>query len=112
MRLMRKRNPQVKEDGFGALLPHAAEYVPELLAEFRDEQNDHGLRCWLLELLGEARSPELVPFFAEQLTSQDDSFRDWAVHALRQIGTKQAREVLYRAGLGRKPATVPMRDGG
>jgi len=57
MRLMRKHDPQLREDGFHTLLPVAGEHVTELIDEFNAERDDHGLRCWLLELIGEARSP-------------------------------------------------------
>jgi hypothetical protein len=36
------------------LLPVAAEHVTELIDEFNTEHDDHGLRCWLLELIGAA----------------------------------------------------------
>ena len=47
---MRRRDPQAREDGLHLLLPDAAASVDELIAEFTAEQDDHGLRCWLLEL--------------------------------------------------------------
>ena len=58
MWLMRRHDPQVREDGFGILLPHAAKHVDELMAAFIEERDDHGLRCWLLELIGHAKSPK------------------------------------------------------
>jgi hypothetical protein len=50
MRLMRQHDPALMEDGFGLLRGHAGEHIEELIAEFGREENDHGLRCWLLEL--------------------------------------------------------------
>jgi hypothetical protein len=97
MRLMRRHDPQAKEDGFGLLLPHAAEHVEELVAEFAQEREDHGLRCWLLELIGEARSPVALPLLVQQVHSDDESLRSWAVRGLEQLDTKQAREQLWRA---------------
>jgi thymidylate synthase ThyX len=55
MRMMRKHDPQVQEDGFAILEPIAADVLPRLIAAFNDEP-DHGLRCWLLELIGNARA--------------------------------------------------------
>jgi hypothetical protein len=52
MWLMRRRDPQDREDGFCLLLPHAGEHVEEPTAELVSERDDHGLRCWLLELIG------------------------------------------------------------
>lgn len=100
MRLMRRRDPQLSEDGFAMLRPHAREYLPELMTEFEHEQ-DHGLRCWLLELVGEARDERALPLLAEQLSSLDESLRDWAVRGLRQLDTHQARQLLYRARANR-----------
>jgi hypothetical protein len=97
MRLMRRHDPQAREDGFQLLLPHAADHVEELVTEFAQERDDHGLRCWLLELLGEARSPRALPLFVQQLHGDDEAFRDRAVRGLEQLDTKPAREELWKA---------------
>ncbi|SDT72797.1 hypothetical protein SAMN04515669_6747 [Jiangella sp. DSM 45060] len=96
MRLMRRHDPQSQEDGFRLLLPHAADHVGELLQAFADE-HDHGLRCWLLELIGAARSPAALPLLVEQLHGDDTSLREWAARGLRLLDTKPAREHLWRA---------------
>lgn len=92
--LMRKRDPQLREDGFHFLLPNAAGHVPELIRDFQLE-TDHGLRCGLLELIGEARSREALPFLLEQLRSPDESFRDWADRGLRRLDIPEARKALF-----------------
>ncbi|QFU92718.1 hypothetical protein YIM_37805 [Amycolatopsis sp. YIM 10] len=97
MRLMRARDPQDREDGFHFLLPHAAEHVDRLIAEFTEERTDHGLRCWLLELIGHARSANALPILTEQLHADDDSLRFWAVRGLEQLDTKPARYELWKA---------------
>lgn len=97
MRLMRKHDPQAKEDGFQALLRCADEHVEELIAAFEQEHDDHGLRRWLLELIGEARSPLALPTLAEQLYSEDESLRSWAVRGLQQLDTPPARQELWKA---------------
>jgi hypothetical protein len=97
MRLMRRHDPQLMEDGFWLLRGHAAEHTDELIAEFGREDNDHGLRCWLLELIGEARSERALPLLAEQLHSSDEAFQRWAVRGLEALGTKAARRALYQA---------------
>ncbi len=99
IRRMHKHDPQTREEGFAALLPHAHEYVDQLMAEFRTE-TDHGLRCWLLELIGEARSPVAYPLLVEHLHSDDDSLGSWAIYGLRSLGTKEARRALWNAGVG------------
>lgn len=97
MRLMRAHDPQAQEDGFGLLLPHAAEHVDQLIAEFALERTDHGLRCWLLELIGQARSPKALAVLAEQLNGDDEFLRRWAARGLEQLATKAARYELWKA---------------
>lgn len=96
MRLMRRHDPQAREDGFHLLLPHAAEHLDALIAELSHER-DRGLRCWLLELVGEARSPHAIPVLAEHLHGDDAELRSWAVRGLEQLNTKAARRELWKA---------------
>lgn len=96
MEMMRKRDPQTQEDGFHWLEPHAGEYVHELIEEFAKE-DDHGLRCWLIELIGSARSPDAFAFLAGQLRSVNERFRFWAISGLKRLGTKEARTLLWQA---------------
>jgi hypothetical protein len=97
LRSMRSGDPQRKEDGFDFLREHADSYVDQLIAEFEAERDDHGLRCWLLELVAEARSSRALPVFAGQLQADDESLRFWAVRGLEMLDTREAREELYRA---------------
>jgi HEAT repeat protein len=97
MRLMRSGEPQRREDGYHALLPHAAEHLGELISEFELERDDHGLRCWLLELIGAARSPAALPVLAAQLGSGDEALRVRAAAALERLDTREARTLLWRA---------------
>jgi hypothetical protein len=97
LHMMRSRNAVVSEDGFGWLLPRPSEFLPELMAEFGRER-DHGLRCWLLELIGEARDSRALALLVEQLRSPDESFRWWAVRGLRALNTHEARKALFDAG--------------
>jgi HEAT repeat protein len=96
MRLMRSRDPQTSEDGFHLLLPHAASHIEALITEFSRE-SDHGLRCWLLELIGEARSPRALPLLVEQLNGDDEALRSRAARGLEHLDTKPARHHLYQA---------------
>jgi hypothetical protein len=96
MELMRRHDPQKQEDGFALLRAHAAEHLDELSAEFHRE-SDHGLRCWLLELIGHARSPHALPLLIEQLSSSDEALRGWAVAGLQLLGGREARQALHRA---------------
>lgn len=97
MQLMRSHNPQAREDGFQLILPCADEHVEELINAFHEECIDDGLRCWLLELIGEARSPRALPTLAQHLYSGDDSLQTWAVSGLEKLGTKPARQELWKA---------------
>lgn len=93
---MRKRDPQLQEDGYHLLLPHAHEYVQQLMEQFTQE-TDHGLRCWLLELLAEAKDPSALPLFLEYLHSDEGSLRATAIRGLKQLNTKEARSALWKA---------------
>jgi len=103
--MMRKHNPQTSEDGFYFLLPHAAEYVDDLMAEFQAEK-EHGLRCWFLELIGAARSAKAFDLLRDQLQSEDEAMRYWAIQGLQELNTPEARQVLFDAGV-RKGAAQP-----
>ena len=51
-------------------------------------RNNYGLECWLLELIGQARSEHAFPLLAAHLHSPDESFRGWAVTGLENLGAK------------------------
>jgi HEAT repeat protein len=95
---MMRHSGEVSEEGFGLLLPHAAKYLPQLIAAFWDDDNA-GIRDWLVELVGEAKSPAAMPFLIERLDDDDESVRDMAVSMLRKLNTKEARTVLWQKGL-------------
>jgi hypothetical protein len=97
MREMRSRDPQRREDGFDFLREHADSFVEELIAEFAAERDDHGLRCWLLELVAEARSPRAFSLLTSELWNSDESLRFWAIRGLEMLDTREARTELYRA---------------
>lgn len=96
MAMMRKRDPLAQEEGFHLLRPHASEHVGELIEEFRRE-SDLGLRCWLLELIGEARSAAAFDLLAEQLRSPSPALRGWAIRGLKALGTTASRTLLWEA---------------
>ncbi|WP_026411463.1 HEAT repeat domain-containing protein [Actinomadura oligospora] len=96
MTMMRAADPQRRVDGFDFLREHADAYVPELAAEFEREP-DQGLRCWLLELLAEARSPEAMPVLTVQLANDDESLRLWAVRGLEMLDSREAHAALDAA---------------
>ena len=89
MGMMRKHDRQVQEDGFALVKQVAAEHVADLISAYAREE-DHGLRCWLLELIGDARSPEALPVLREALASHE-----WARVGLQKLDTKEARTLLW-----------------
>lgn len=95
---MRSRRPQEAEDGFGALSVIAGDHVSDLIAAFAQEQ-EHGVRCWLLELIGSARSPEAFDLLCAQAQSTDEALKRWAVWGLKALDTKPARRFLHDQGL-------------
>jgi hypothetical protein len=94
---MRSRDSQLRAHGFDFLREHADAYVDELVVEFEKEQEDPELRCRLLELICEARSPSALPLLAGQLESDDESLQFWAIRGLEMLDTREARHELYRA---------------
>jgi hypothetical protein len=102
---MRRHNPQTGEDGYHELLPHAATHLDELIREFRAEQDDHGLRCWLLELIAEARSPRALAVLVDQLDNPDEALRSRAVRGLELLDTTEARRALRHARSADHPDT-------
>jgi hypothetical protein len=101
MAMMRKHNPQVQEDGFGLVKSVAAQHVQDLITAYTNE-TDRGLRCWMLELLGEARSTEALAVFSQALEDPDDSVRSWGERGLKRMGTSDARTLLWENQQRRK----------
>lgn len=103
--MMRSRDPQVAEDGFGWLEQRASEYLPKLLEAFGNEEN-HSIRSWLLELIAEACCEDAFPVLCDQALSEDESLREWAIRGLELLDTKASRAFLFehRRESQRKPA--------
>ncbi|MFB4308501.1 hypothetical protein [Actinomadura sp. GTD37] len=99
MEAMRGTEPRGREDAFDFLREHADAYVDELIEEFTAER-DQGLRCWLLELLAEARSAKALEVFRGQLESLDESSQFWAVRGLEMLDTREAEQALHQARAG------------
>ncbi|MFC4056247.1 HEAT repeat domain-containing protein [Actinomadura syzygii] len=97
MQRMREKDPGTREDAFDFLREHADAYVDELIAEFAAETEDPGLRCWLLELIAEARSEKALDLFRERLEDMDESLQFWAVRGLEMLDTREAEQALDQA---------------
>lgn len=98
--LMRKRDPQLAEDGFHYLLPRVRAHLPELMQIFQTEES-HAVRCWILELIGEARSMDAFPLLCKEAVSEDESFQNWGIIGLKLLDTKDARRFLFQNDLDR-----------
>lgn len=94
--LMRKRDPQLAEEGFHSLRPRANEFLPRLIEMFESEQS-RPMRCWLLELIGEARAEEAFPLLCEQALSDDESLCSWGIIGLRLLNSAASRKFFVRA---------------
>ena len=106
LRLMRRHDPQLAEDGLQRLSEIARAHVDELIVEFGRE-TDHGLRCWLLELIGQARSPQSFDVLVAQLQGEDEALRDWAERGLQLLDTKESRRVLWQYEQNQSPGAAP-----
>jgi hypothetical protein len=93
---MRSQDARLSTRGFDFLREHADAYVDELIAEFAGEENDE-LRCWLLELISEARSPGALRVLAGELESDDESLQFWAIRGLEMLDSRESRHELYVA---------------
>jgi hypothetical protein len=60
---------------------------------------DNQIRGLLLSALGDARIPEAFTVFVEHLSFEDELVKYWAVSGLRRLGTREARQALWDAGV-------------
>jgi hypothetical protein len=112
MRLMRSTDPETAEAGFWELQQRAAEEIDRLIDAYQRE-TDIGLRCSLLELIGEARTEKAFPVLEAALRGPEPSLHLWAACGLRQLNTKDARRLLWEATtweLGSRTETEEFRD--
>jgi len=98
---MRSRDALKAEGAFHFLLPRAAEHIEDLIGAFETEES-HGVRCWLLELVGEARAERAFDLLRANAVSEDEALKSWAIRGLQKLGTPSARSALFDLGLPRK----------
>ena len=103
--MMHKHDPQIQEDGFNLLAPIATQHCAELIDQFETE-TDPGVRRWLLELIGMARSENALPVLVQELDDDDESLREWARRGLQQLNSQQARTALWQHGSSAREATA------
>ncbi|MBC7767170.1 MAG: HEAT repeat domain-containing protein [Phycisphaerales bacterium] len=97
---MRSRDALKAEGAFHALLPLANERIEELIKAFEIEKLQ-GVRCWLLELIGEARAEQAFDVLRKNALSEDEALRGWGISGLQKLGTPPARAFLWEHGLPR-----------
>lgn len=95
---MRARNPQTAEDAFGELAALAGAHVGDLIEAY-DREARRDMRCWLLELIGSARSDQALELLRREARSDDDALMRWAVWGLKELNTPEARGFLFENGL-------------
>jgi hypothetical protein len=86
----------------GELKENAADHAAAALVEAFRAQSDERVRRILLGIICEARLPEALPVFVENLRSKDESLRFWVERGLRSLNTHEARKALWEAGLSRR----------
>lgn len=95
LELMKDSDPQKQEDGFHFLAKQASNFTSEIILAF-EQETDHGLRCWLLELLGEVRDHRATKLLKREVLGTDERFKSWALRGLKEIDTKETRTFLYQ----------------
>ena len=83
---------------FSFLAANANKFIGEMIVEFKIEKN-HGLKCWLLELIGESKSPKSFDILKDNLQNENESLRDWAILGLKNLNTKEARRLLFESDI-------------
>jgi hypothetical protein len=81
----------------GELRENAAAHAAELIAAFQTEP-DERVRRILLSVICQARLPEALLVFVEQLHSEDESLRYRSERGLRSLNTPASRKALWEAG--------------
>lgn len=92
---MRNHDPQLQEDGFARLRDMGDAVLPDLIDAYLVE-TDHGIKCWLLELIGAAEAESSTALLVRELDNEDESLHDWARRGLQRLDTKEARTALWR----------------
>lgn len=95
---MRSRDALKAEDAFHFLLPRAGENVDALIQAF-DTEKSRSVRCWLLELIGEARAERAFDMLCKNAVADDEALRSWGIRGLKKLDTPAARSFLWEHGL-------------
>ncbi|WFF08351.1 HEAT repeat domain-containing protein [Micromonospora sp. WMMD1076] len=96
LKLMRSNDPQLSEDGFALLEPLARKHIEELMTEYRRVPDD---QYWILELIADAQSEKAFDLLVEALDHEREDIRWRAANGLRELGSKEARRLLFERGI-------------
>ena len=69
------------------------ETVKPYLLEAMTLASEPHIKGALLELMGNSKDPQFIPYIADQLESRSGEVRFWAFVALQQIGTAKALKI-------------------
>lgn len=97
LEMMRDRDAMTQEEGFCWLHSRAEEFFDELVLEFENE-SDHWTKGWLLELIAETLNPKATKLLIQQLRSDNDYLKAWAIHGLKALDTPESRRALFELG--------------
>ncbi len=84
------------EWGLSILRNHAPEHVAEFIQALQAPEHE-SVRWLLLEAVGATHSDAVVPLLAGYLQGSDSDLWYWAIRALWEIDTKEARRALWEA---------------
>jgi hypothetical protein len=72
---------------------------PSELIEAVEREKNFWVRRILLGILDDIAAPRAIPIFTKILESGEEDEYDYAVRGLRRIDTKEARTILFKAGI-------------
>lgn len=99
LKLLRSNNSFSRDEAYFMLLPFVNQFIPELKAAFETEPKVIS-KIYLMQLLEEAKSPELLEFFQKNLSHEEEAIRDCALHGLEKINTKEAKRIVWEVKSG------------
>lgn len=93
MKLLRSKDGWTQEGAYHTLLPHAAEYLDDFIAEFSKPENFR-IQDWIIELIGESPSPKALEFLRDQLFENDPRNKSWVIYRLVNFRPFELRQLI------------------
>jgi HEAT repeats len=85
------------EDGYQWLQGYLGSHIDDIIAMMQGEE-DADFRSRLVELVGNSRDPEAIPYLERELTSEHRQVRLWAYTSLLHFGSEPAEQVARAFG--------------